>query len=173
MYLSKIPFSGYLEDVCAHTHKSGKNLHPEKFTYTTADTRKRIHSVTDTEIHAIIYTQNHVHSVTDTEIHIIVDIKIHTHTHRNRYTKRATHIPMQTQTKRNSTHAYTPVHGRPTLGPYLSFHFCFPKAPLDTHRARACSLAIMTLSPSLPPQIKQSTFLCHQASLFFCYIKHG
>lgn len=127
----------------------------------------------DTEIHAIIYTQNHVHSITDTEIHVIVDIKIHTHIHRNRYTKRATHIPMQTQTKRNSTHAYTPVHGRPTLGPYLSFHFCFPKAPLDTHRARACSLAIMTLIPSLPPQIKQSTFLCHQASLFFCYIKHG
>lgn len=107
MYPSKIPFSGYLEDVCGHTHKPDKNLHPEKFTYTTADTQKRIHSVMDTEIHTIIYTQNHVHSITDTEIHIIVGIKIHTHIHRNRYTKRATHIPMQTQTKRNSTRIHT------------------------------------------------------------------
>lgn len=78
-----------------------KNLHPEKFTYTTADTQERIHSVMDTETHAIIHTQKHVHSITDTEIHMIVDVKIHTHIRRNRYRKRATHIPIQSHTKRN------------------------------------------------------------------------
>lgn len=72
--------------------------------------------------------------------------------------------------KRLNIHVYTTICDTP---PHSSFHFCCSKAPLATRTQPG--LALQECSPPLPqvPQMKQSTFLCHQASLFFCYIKHG
>lgn len=133
------------------------------------DTQKRIHSSMDTEIHAIIYTQKHGHSITDTEIHTVMDSCKNTHRHtqkcpyKKKYTDTYTNPHVQNPHKKGlNTHIHAIQH--PTLGLYLSFHFCFSKASLDTHTEPG--LALQPRSPSTAAPSPKAVHISLSPSIF-------
>lgn len=68
MYPSKIPFSGDLEDVCAHTHKF-----TQKCTYT-----------------VLAHRNTYIQLWTQKYIQLWIHVKIHINVHRNTHTKKGT-----------------------------------------------------------------------------------
>lgn len=76
------------------------------------DTQKRINSIMDTEIRAIIYTQKHRRSITDTGIRTIMDASKNTHRRTQKYANKKVHTYLYKSTHKKSTqeetqHAHT------------------------------------------------------------------
>lgn len=110
----------------------------------------------DTEIRAIIYTQKHGHSITDTEIHTIMDSCKNTHRHTQKYTYKKKYTDTYTNPHVKNPHKKglnTHIHAiqHPTLGLYMSFHFCFSKASLGTHTEPGLALQPCSPSTAAPP----------------------